>query len=421
MEAQKTCGDSSLQRMITLAEEADANKAPIVGLADKWASWMVWIALACAVVTGLAAGELSRAVTVLVVFCPCAFILATPTAVAAAIGNLTKYGILIRTGDALERLSQVGEAAFDKTGTLTYGKPGVIAVHSLNADYSQEDILRITALAEQHSEHPLGKAIVQKYVEDGNALSAVADFKGLAGQGISAVIDGKRILVGKPDLFRQNGIADDVGKDPANRYYDQGATVIFVSIEGNISGLIALADTARPESAGAIAGVKQLGITPIILTGDNEQAAAGIAGRVGISEVQANLMPEDKMRIIKDHMDRKICMVGDGVNDALALSTAYAGIAMGGVGSDIAVESADAVLVSDDIQRLPYLFRITKKAMYKVKQNIIISLIINFCAILLSAFGVLTPVTAAIVHNCGSVFVVVNAAMILREKDQSDK
>ncbi len=418
MEAQKTCEDSSLQRMITLAEQADANKAPIVGLADQWASWMVWIALGCAVITGLVTGEFIRAVTVLVVFCPCAFILATPTAVAAAIGNLTKYGILIRTGDALERLSQVEAVAFDKTGTLTYGKPAVVAVHSLTEDFSEEAILRITALAEQYSEHPLGKAIVKKYTDDGNVLAEATNFNVLAGQGISAVIDCKNILVGKRELFRENGISDEAENDLEGKYYDQGATVILVSIEGKIVGSIALADTVRSESANAINGLKEQNITPMLLTGDNKQAADTIAGKVGITEVRSNLMPEDKMQIINENLDKKICMVGDGVNDALALSTAYAGIAMGGVGSDIAVESADAVLVSDDILRLPYLFKITKKAMSKVKQNITISLIINFTAIILSATGILTPVTAALVHNCGSVFVVVNAAMILRCKEK---
>ncbi len=419
MEALKTCEDSSLQRMIVLAEQADANKAPIVSLADKWASWMVGIALACAVVTGLVTGEFIRAVTVLVVFCPCAFILATPTAVAAAIGNLTKYGILIRTGDALERLAQVEQVAFDKTGTLTYGKPEVVGVHSLQEEFTEQDILRITALAEQYSEHPLGQAIVKMYEDAGNALTEITGFRMLAGQGVSAEIDGKTVLVGKADLMQKNGVDPAGGKELEDRYYGQGATVVFVAVSQEIVGLIALADTVRADSAGAVARLKQQGITPMLLTGDNEQAASAIAGQVGITEVQANLLPEDKMQAVREDTGRKICMVGDGVNDALALSTAYAGVAMGGVGSDNAVESADADLVSDDIEHLPYLFRITGKAMYKVKQNIIISLIINFTAIILSAAGVLVPVTAALVHNCGSVFVVVNAALILRQKDRS--
>mgnify|MGYP003607418002 CR=1 FL=1 len=420
MQATKVCADSSLQRMIALAEEADANKAPIVGLADRWASWMVGIALACAIAVGLLSGEFMRAVTVLVVFCPCAFILATPTAVAAAIGNLTRYGILIRTGDALERLSKIECVAFDKTGTLTYGKPEVVGVESFSDGVSPEEILRLTALAEQRSEHPLGKAIVKRYTEQGGLLSDVSEFQVLAGQGISATVDGHRIVVGKPELFQQQGIDLALNDSTIERYYCMGATVIIIAADTVPFGLIALADTVRGDANQTVSRLKALNITPMLLTGDNKAAAGSISSAVGIADVHSDLMPEDKMKIIKDSSEsrKKVCMVGDGVNDALALSSAYAGIAMGGVGSDIAVESADAVLVSDDIKRLPYLFRVTRKAMTKVKQNIIISLIINFTAIILSGFGILTPITAALVHNFGSVFVLVNASLLLKEKDQ---
>ncbi len=418
MRAEKTCADSSLQRMIALAKEADANQAPIVGLADKWASWLVGIALACAVLTGLISGEFIRAVTVLVVFCPCAFILATPTAVAAAIGNLTKYGVLVRSGDALERLSKVKTVAFDKTGTLTYGKPEVIAVTSFQEKYTQADILRFAALAEQYSEHPLGKAIVRKYEEGGNALSAITDFTMAAGQGITATVDGRRIMAGRPDFILGKTVSEKESKDWQQEYSDRGATVIFLTVENTLCGLIALADTVRDDAVKTVQKLQTLHISPMLLTGDNENAAAFIANEIGIDNVAANLLPEDKMRVIRENSESNICMVGDGVNDALALKTAYAGIAMGGIGSDIAVESADAVLVSDDIKRLPYLFKMSQKAMYKVKQNIIISLCINLVAIVLSALGILTPVTGAIVHNCGSVFVVINAAFLLLQKDK---
>ncbi|MHB1295434.1 MAG: heavy metal translocating P-type ATPase [Anaerolineae bacterium] len=420
MRATKACADSSLQRMIALAEEADANKAPIVGLADRWASWMVGVALACAVAVGLVSGEVMRAVTILVVFCPCAFILATPTAVAAAIGNLTKYGILIRTGDALERLSKIQWVAFDKTGTLTYGRPEVVGVESFAESISPSEVLRVTALAEQRSEHPLGKAIVKRYMEQSGVLADISDFKVHAGQGVSADVEGNGILAGKPELFEGRGAKLDEAKAIADKYYKQGATVIFVEAGTVLLGLIALADTVRSDSGEAVSKLKTLNITPMLLTGDNKEAAESIAAKVGITEVRSDLLPQEKMKIIKDcdAEGKEICMVGDGVNDALALSSAYAGIAMGGVGSDIAVESADAVLVSDDIKRLPYLFRITRKTMQKVKQNIIISLTINFIAIVVSGLGILTPITAALVHNFGSVFVVVNAALLLQEKDR---
>lgn len=420
MKATRECRDSSLQRMIKLAEEADANKAPIVSLADKWATWMVIAALAISILTGIVTGEIIRAVTVLVVFCPCAFILATPTAIMAGIGNATKFGILIRSGDALERLSNVRYIAFDKTGTLTYGKPKVIGVVSLSEQYSEESILRLTALAEQRSEHPLGKAIREHYKAACGELHEVQDFRMEAGMGVKATVAGKVVLAGKPDLFAKEGIKIPVAAtEQAEAFFSKGATVISVAIDGDFAGFLALADTVRPDAKPAIEKLKENGVTQLLLTGDNEAAAQTIASQLGIAQVMSNLLPENKMTIIQEYGEQKkyICMIGDGVNDALALSTAYAGIAMGGIGSDIAVESADAVLVSDDIKRLPYLFRTMKKVMKKVNQNIMLSLSINLVAVILSVLGVLNPVTGALMHNVGSVFVVVNAALLLREMD----
>ncbi|WP_312104015.1 heavy metal translocating P-type ATPase [Pygmaiobacter massiliensis] len=420
MRATRVCSDSSLQRMISLAEEADANKAPIVGLADKWASWMVVAALICAVITGVLSGEFIRAVTVLVVFCPCAFVLATPTAVAAAIGNLTKFGVLIRTGDALERLSKVDTVTFDKTGTLTYGKPEVIGVESFTDTYNKNEILKLAASLEERSEHPLGKAIINYCKENQVTYIENDTTQILAGQGLSAQINSSRLLVGKPQFIKESGVDTSIADKSAEDYLNKGATVIYVAVDLVVCGLIALADTIREEAKTAITKLENQQIIPVLLTGDNSSAARYIASEAGIKEVHSGLLPEDKMTIIKgfDSEGKKACMIGDGVNDALALSTAYAGIAMGGVGSDIAVESADAVLVSDDIKRLPYLFHVTKKAMTKVKQNIIISLVIDFAAVVLSFFGILNPVTGALVHNFGSVFVVVNAALLLRMKDK---
>jgi len=421
MRASKLCTDSSLQRMIQLAKEADANKAPIVGLADKWATWMVIAAVTIAIITGLVTGEIIRAVTVLVVFCPCAFILATPTAIMAGIGNATKFGILIRSGDALERLSRVRTIAFDKTGTLTCGKPEVIAVSSVNTAYSKANILRYAALAEQKSEHPLGKAILAHYTSNGGKLRTIEEFKMFAGKGVTAKIEGHVVYAGKPEWMSNLSIplTKEVRKS-TNQYYTVGATVIYIVIDGVLAGFLALADVLRPDSTGTIKKLKSTGVRPILLTGDNEAVANAISRKVGIDNVKANLLPEEKMQIIQNYNENNepVCMVGDGVNDALALSTAYAGIAMGGVGSDIAVESADAVLVSDEINRLPYLFRMTKKVMRKVNQNIILSLVINIVAVMLSVYGILNPVTGALMHNCGSVLVVVNAALLLIEKDQ---
>lgn len=411
--------DSSLQRMIQLAKEADANKAPIVSLADKWATWMVIVSFLTSVVTWLVTGELIRAVTVLVVFCPCAFILATPTAIMAGIGNATKYGILVRSGDALERLSKIKYIAFDKTGTLTNGTPKVVAVKSLAEYCSDEDILRIAALVEKHSEHPLGKAICAAYSLKREPAGDVSDFAVIAGQGVSCNLNGKRVMAGKSALLQNEGIGVNPSQLEAEKEYLKiGATVIYISMEQEIIGLIALADTVRRDAAATIEKLKSEGIEPILLTGDNEDAAKHIAAEVGINNVKPNLLPENKMEIVKGYMHEKknICMIGDGINDALALSTAYAGIAMGGIGSDIAVESSDAVLVNDDIKRIPHLFYIADSTMKKVKFNIIFSMSLNFVAVALAVTGILNPVWGALVHNCGSVFVVMNSALLLTIK-----
>ncbi len=420
MRADSLSEDSSLQRMVKLAEEAEENKAPVVTAADKWATWLVVIALSCAVVTWIVTGEFIRAVTVLVVFCPCAFILATPTAVLAGIGNAAKYGIIIRSGDALERLSRIKKVAFDKTGTLTYGKPGVSGVYSVDDRYDEDEILKITASAEQLSEHPLGKAIVEHFREKGGNTEPVEAFKVLAGQGISAVYNGERILAGKREFMTAQQISLTDTEQISGSLMADGATVVYVALDHKAVGLIALKDTIRGDAAGTVEKLRSAGIEPVLLTGDNASIAESTAKAVGIEAVRADLLPEDKMNIIKEYAggEKPICMIGDGVNDALALCAADAGIAMGGIGSDIAVESADAVLVSDEIRRLPYMFRLMRKVMRKVKVNIIASLIINLSAVVLSAEGILTPVTGALWHNCGSVFVVVNAAMLLRMKDE---
>ena len=420
MRADSVSADSSLQRMVQLAEEAEENKAPIVTAADRWATWLVVIALSCAIITWIATGEFMRAVTVLVVFCPCAFILATPTAVLAGIGNAAKYGIIVRSGNALERLSKIRRVAFDKTGTLTYGKPQVTASVAVSEGYLDSDVLRMAALTEQKSEHPLGKAIWSAYEKIGSEDKAANDFKVIAGQGVSAVVDGKTVLAGKADFMQTQRIDISAYADSWDPELSKGATVVFVAADKQLIGFIVLRDTLREDAKTTIEKLQSVGITPMLLTGDNERAAAAIADSVGIRDVRSNLLPEEKMNIIKGFVggEEPICMIGDGVNDALALTSADAGIAMGGIGSDIAVESADAVLVSDDIKRLPYLFNLMQKVMKKVHINIIASLIINLTAVVLSALGILSPVTGALWHNCGSVFVVVNAALLLRLKDE---
>lgn len=415
MMVEKRSEDSSLQRMIRLTKEAEENKAPIVSLADKWATWLVFGALAWAGGTWMITGEFMRAVTVLVVFCPCAFILATPTAVLAGIGNAAKYGIIIRSGAALEKLSKIKKAAFDKTGTLTCGKPEVTDIMTDGCD--KNELLRLFAAAESYSEHPLGKAVADSY--KGNTENA-RDFQMQAGQGISAVVAGKKLLAGKGKWLEEQNISVSSFEKQARKAEETGATLIYAAVDGTCRGFFVLSDTIRSDAAQTISRLKKSGVVPLLLTGDNEAAAGYIAGQVGISEVKSGLLPEEKMRIIEDisKSGGAVCMIGDGVNDAPALTRADAGIAMGGIGSDIAIESADAVLVGDEIKRIPYLFMLTKKVMHKVNVNIVAGMIINITAVILSSAGILNPVTGALWHNFGSVFVVINAALLLQYKDK---
>lgn len=356
MRATKNGSDSSLQRMIRLAKEADANKAPIVRLADRWATWLVVAALGIAGATWLFTGELIRAVTVLVVFCPCAFILATPTAVMAGIGNAARFGILVRSGEALQRFSEIDSVAFDKTGTLTHGRPAVTGIKSFDPALSADELLRLTALAEQHSEHPLGKAILAEYLRRGSKTHEVQDFALTGGMGVRALVEGRRILAGKVDFLKREGtLLPPASHKDANDFLEQGATVVYVSIDGAFAGFLALADSLRPTAKDLIGELKAAGIHSILLTGDNETTARHIAAQAGLEEVRPNLLPEEKSKAIQAYRSagKTICMIGDGVNDTLALKTAFAGIAMGGIGSDIAVEAADAVLVGDNIERIP--------------------------------------------------------------------
>ena len=417
MEAAKVGEDSSIQRMIRLVQSADAGKAKIVGLADRWATWIVVIALSAAVLTWLVTGEVIRAVTILVVFCPCALVLATPTAIMAAIGNATKHSFLVREGDALERLAKVARVTFDKTGTLTLGTPQVTAVRSFLPDLPAQTLYDWTAAAEQCSEHPLGKAVVRCWKESGGALRAVERFEMLPGRGVLAESAGREILAGNRALMEERSVSFAPEHfAAAEQYLQQGCTIIYVAAGGRAAGFLALADTLRPDAADMIRGVKEAGAEPVLLTGDHENAAWQIAQAVGISAVQAECRPEDKLHWIaeSEQAGRPVCMVGDGINDAPALKRACVGIAMGGVGSDIAVDAADIALVNDDIKELPHLLRLSRRMMRTIKYNLTFSMTLNFVAILLAITGILNPVVGALVHNAGSVFVIVNSALLLK-------
>lgn len=414
MEATKVGEDSSIQRMIRLVQSADAGKAKIVGLADRWATWIVVIALTAAALTWLVSGEIIRAVTILVVFCPCALVLATPTAIMAAIGNATKHGFLVREGDALERLAKVAKITFDKTGTLTCGTPKVTAVETVSA-YTQDEIYAFAASAEQLSEHPLGKAVVRCYKQSADAeLPAAAAFRMIPGEGVTAIVNGKQVKAGNLKLLQNSQISRTLASG-AGKYLNDGCTVIYIAVEDELAGYIVLADTVRSESADMIQNIQALHVQPVLLTGDNQNAATTIAGKLHITEVYSNCLPEDKLNHIGVYQERgeAVCMIGDGINDAPALKKANVGIAMGGVGSDIAVDAADIVLVDDEIKELPHLLALSKRMMRTIKLNLTFSMGLNFLAIALAITGLLGPVIGALVHNAGSVLVIINSALLL--------
>ena len=397
MRAVKVGEDSSLQRMIRLVQSADAGKARIVSLADRWATWIVVTALTAAAGTWIVTGEVLRAVTILVVFCPCALVLATPTAIMAAIGNATRHGVLVKEGDALERLARVRVVAFDKTGTLTRGTPGVAHVHSALPELAPQQLHLLTAAAERRSEHPLGKAIVRD--AGTRDIPEAEDFRMLPGRGVSARVDA----------------LSPTDKEEAQRALDAGQSLVYVALDGHFAGFIALADSLRNTAAATLQGLRDAGVSTMLLTGDNEAAARSVSAGLALDGVRANCLPADKLEWIADsqRQERPVCMIGDGINDAPALKKAFVGVAMGGIGSDIAVDAADMALVHDDIKELPHIFALSRRMMRTITLNLSFSMILNFAAIFLAMGGLLSPVLGALVHNAGSVLVIINSALLL--------
>lgn len=433
MRAVKVGEDSSIQRMIRLVQSADAGKTKIVGIADRWATWIVVTALAAAALTWIFSGEIIRAVTILVVFCPCALVLATPTAIMAAIGNVTRHGFLVRDGGALERLAGVTKITFDKTGTLTYGTPEVVGIEcDPDCGISRDELFALVASTEQFSEHPLGKAVVRCFKNsvgktDNNENQAeefplvqkdsVQNFVMIPGRGVGAEIRGRKILAGNTALLSENKIALPLSAEKsARKNLEKGCTVIYAAVDGKFAGTVVLSDTIRGESRTMIQKLYALNVEPVLLTGDNRNAAASVAENLGIKEVKADCRPEDKLERIAEFQaeGKKVCMIGDGVNDAPALKRADVGIAMGGIGSDIAVEAAGIALVDDDVKELSHLVALSKRMMTTIKLNMTFSMTLNFAAIALAITGVLNPVVGALVHNAGSVAVIVNSALLLK-------
>ena len=415
--------NSSLQKLIDLVKAADEKQAPTQRIADKWATWLVPVALAIAIAAWLVTGNIERGVTVLVVFCPCALILATPTAIMAAIGQATKYGVLIKSGEALETLGGLNTLVFDKTGTLTYGNLEVSDVISLKDDLPSEELLKIVASCEKLSEHPLAKAIVKNAKEAQINIEEPQDFKMYPGKGVTCTNSYGKVYAGNSKFLSEYNIDVDVDCQ-LDKLKHEGKASIIVALNGEVIGLIGLSDVIREDSKDMIEKLHDLGTETILLTGDNSETANYFAGQVGIGKVFGNLLPEEKLSWIEKLKSegRKVCMIGDGVNDAPALKTADVSVAMGSVGSDVAIEAADIALLGDDIGKIPYLKKLSNSTLFTIKANIAMSMAINAAAIVCSVLGLLNPVTGAIVHNAGSCLVVLNAALLYdRHFDDSIK
>lgn len=416
--------DSSLKRMIRLVASADAGRAPIAHLADRWATVIVVLALTAAVVTGLVTGEMTRAVTILVVFCPCALVLATPTAIMAGIGSAAKNGILIRSGDALERLASVDRIAFDKTGTITYGKPCVRAFECEEA-WEKNVLLKWTAAAEARSEHPLGKAVSEHYAEGHpEPLPEPSEFVMLPGKGVCAVVEGHEIAAGNRKLLDAMGVSmTESLEKSAEKYLSEGGTIIYIAVDGKAAGCAVLADTLRNNAPNMVEKLRAQGFKTALITGDHRAAALYMAERAGIDTVEADCLPEDKIDVIKrlqGKAQEKVCMIGDGINDAPALKTADVGLAMGDIGSDIAMDAADAVFVGDDVMKVPYLMTLSRKTMRTIRVNIFLSQALNAVAVVLAMTGIMGPVAGALVHNVGSVAVIISSAMLLNFNEKKN-
>ena len=405
METTKVSDDSSLQKLIKLVESSSPENANVVRQADKWATFVVAIAFTAAILTYLYTFEIARSVTILVVFCPCALVLATPTAIMAAIGNLTKYGILVKDGASIEELARTDELVFDKTGTLTYGTPEVVDIISNNP----KKMMRMLASLESKSEHPIAKAIV-KYYDNADELLDVENFTMHIGKGVTGIINGSKVIAGNINLMESENI------DLKDYKSESSDITIFVAENGRLIGNVLLADTLRENSKETIRNLKKLRIKTTLLTGDNEKTARHIAKEVKVRNVKFNCLPEDKTNYIRGEqmLGHNIAMIGDGVNDAPSLKKANVGIAMGKIGSEISVEAANITLINDNVGDIPHLIGIARKTVRTINISIAFALTLNVVAMALAILGILNPIEGALIHNIGSVAVITYSSTLIK-------
>lgn len=420
-------GETVLSQIIRSVEDAGASKAPIATLADKISGIFVptvfTIAVLSAVIWALTGKDFSFClnvfISVLVIACPCALGLATPTAIMVATGKGAQNGILFKGGEPLEALSKANTVVFDKTGTLTKGDPQVTDI--LPVEISEEELLKYCASAEKNSEHLLGEAIVKKY--NGEYFD-VTDFEALSGLGLSATVNGKPVFIGNRELMSENGVDENIAEKIGAPLSDEGKTVVYISIDGEFAGAIAIADVLKDDAAETVKSLNELGVETVMLTGDNQKTANAIAKTAGIKTVFAEVLPKDKQNVIIDlqKQGKKVCMVGDGINDAPALVSADVGVAVAS-GTDVAVESADVVLMNSETTSLYKAIKLSQKTLRKIKQNLFWAFAYNTVGIpiaagLLYALGgnLLDPMFAAAAMSLSSVTVVTNSLLLRRYK-----
>jgi heavy metal translocating P-type ATPase len=418
IEATQIAEDTKLAQIKRLILEAQAEKSPIQRVMDRFARYFIPAILLIALATFLITKEPVRAITVLIVACPCALVLGTPTAVVAAIGNAAKQGILIKGGVFLEQMGRLRTLLMDKTGTLTHGKPRVVEMKAFNG-VDEKELLYWAAIAEKRSEHPLARAVAEKAESLGLSVPHPESFENFRGRGVKVRWDSKTILAGSSELLKSEGLEiPESAKEWLKLKESEGKTPLLVTFDHQLVGVISIADTLRETAKATIEKIRGQGVPEIwILTGDSDQVASRIGKELEIG-YEAKLLPEDKVSKVKEWKRRGhvVAMIGDGVNDAPALAAADIGIAMGAVGTDVAIETADIALMTDEIEKIPVLIQLSRKALRVIKENLIFAICFNTAMVFLSAEGWISMILGAIVHQASSFLVIVNSMRLLRKK-----
>jgi manganese/zinc-transporting P-type ATPase C len=410
--------ETAIGRIIARVEEAQHDRAPIQTVGENFSRRFVPISFIVSAITLAITGDVRRAMTMLLVACPCAVGLATPTAISAAIGNGARRGILIKGGSHLEQAGRVDAIVFDKTGTLTVGRPVVTNIIALHKDWQPEQVLAYAASSELHSRHPLAEAVIRSTEERRIIIPPHEECEVLVGLGMRTWADGRTLLLGSPSLLRSENVkVSEEAADWVDKLRHQAETPLLLAVDGKLVGLISLRDEVRPEAPDVLKKLRANGIRRVVmLTGDHPDIATVVAGELGIDEWRAEVLPEDKLEVVRQLQDEGyiVGMVGDGINDAPALAAANIGIAMGLAGTDVAVETADVALSNDDLNRLLDVGDLGARAVEVIRQNYGMSIAVNAAGLLIGAGGALSPVLAAILHNASSVAVVANSSRLIR-------